>query len=219
MKVLFAAFSPTESNPSSPSADFISTAQSLSSDELVVSSVELPYEWDNAYPALERVLQQSWDAIVIVGMRKDIDSLAIERIALNERSGSVKDAHGRRPLNKDIVENGDPGYWTGLPFRSLAGEIGKAGVPCFASHASGGGIGNLVFYRLMKWIADSKSTMVGGLLQVPETVDSPVVSRESSRKVLSILLDNLVKISTLGDPDRLAFDVEKVKLFKESPTQ
>lgn len=218
MKVLFVAFSSVNSEAPSASVEFISSVKSFSGSEYSVCSLELPYEWDRSFPVLEQALEDHWNAVVLVGSREDVDSLAIERIALNDCDISVKDAKGRRPLSKTISEDGDPGYWSGLPFRTLVGAISEAGVSCFASHSAGAGVANLVFYKMMQWIADNKASVIGGLIQVPEYQGRSTLGNESGKTVLAILLQTLSNTSSAGDRDRLAFDLDKVKLFKGSPT-
>lgn len=219
MKILFAAFSPlSDSVDSSASLEFTSAAKSLSDGVNSVCSLELPSEWDKAFPVLAAALEDHWNAVILIGSREDIDSIAIERIALNECDPSVKDANGRRALSKCIVEAGDPGYWSGLPFRTLVNKISEAGVPCYASHSAGGGLPNYVFYKMMDWISASKSTLVGGLIQVPESDNRLALTAENAKHALHIALDVLSNIESETNEDRLTFDPKKVKMFKGSLT-
>lgn len=195
--------------------DAIAHASEHSSEDRHVASLRLPLSWRNGFHALEPQLIQGWDAIVLVGYT-EAASLAVERLALNETDARMKDAENRRPLEHAVVAGGEPGFWTGLPYRELTLRLTQRGVPAFSSHHAGAYVPNCVFYHLMRWIQHNQLPMVGGLLQLPVGEGAKPFDADVLAKIAPTVIEVL---SEQGQrPDSLHFDLDRLRLFKGSPT-
>ena len=214
-KALIAAFSPEIDSPGDVARDLAFEAPNASIDGLMITALELPRSWNNAFPILENELKNHWDVLLLVA-GSDLGSLAIERLALNECDGREKDGEGRRPLSKKITLGGDPGYWTGLPYRELVISMSAKGVPSFASHNPGGGVPNLVFYKLMEFVARSEFPSLSGLVHLPFIDSLRFMSKVVPERILPLLLQSIFELNERDD--RLAFDMNRLAHLKESPT-
>ena len=214
-KALIAAFSPEADTPGDVARDLAFNASDASIDGLTINALELPRSWNNAFPILEKELKKNWDALLLVA-GSDLGSLAIERLALNECDGREKDNEGRRPPSKKITPGGEPGYWTGLPYRELVLGMSAKGVPSFASHNPGGGVPNLVFYKLMEFVVRSESPLLSGLIHLPFVDSLRFMSKVVPERILPLLLQSIFELNERED--RLAFDMNRLSRLKGSPT-
>jgi len=214
-KALIAVFTPKSDQADDVSLELAFKAADANIDGLNLTALELPRSWTEAFSSLESALDGSWDAVLLV-TGSDIGSLAIERLALNECDAREKDSEGRRPLNKRITNGGEPGFWTGLPYRELVLGMSSKGVPSYASHNPGGGIPNFVFYKLMEWVAQRKSVIMGGLIQLPYLESLRFMNKVDPESVLPLLAQTIFEMDERDDS--LAFDMERLARFKESPT-
>lgn len=171
-----------------------------------VETLQLPSVWDTCFEPLGYVLAQPWDAIVFLA-EKSCETIAVERVAINEADVAIKDSIGRRARGKVIDAVGDSGYWTGLPFRELAMNLTTARFPAVASHSAGTGLANYVYYRLMRQLSKVGRSIPAGLIQLPQ--GKSAFSEEEGKRFVSVLLDTL-------DPnqiqqDRLGFDLQSMQ--------
>ena len=215
MKLLFTGFEPATEGAESPTSRWIFDLSELAPESVIVRTVLLPATWDGAFAALQPLLGQGWDAVVCLASKR-CDQLAIERVAVNENDVSQKDSEGRRPRSKVIVDGGDAGYWTGLPYRELGLRLTERQIASAASHSAGGGLGNHVFYQLMRWIDRSGQTVVGGLVQVPEAAAAIDANKERRRAFLDCIVASVGRSADAADS--LSVNVARLQRLKESPT-
>ncbi len=169
-----------------------------------VESLTLPPRWDDCFKPLDAVLDHPWDAIALFS-EKVGDTVAIERIAINETDVSQKDAIGRRPRGKVIEAEGDPGYWTTLPYRELASRLTAQKFTATPSHSAGMALANYACYRMMHGLALRKRRIPAGLMQLP--LAGKAFSEDEAKRFLSVLVEAL-------DPIRLSEDSLGVELSR-----
>lgn len=153
-----------------------------------VETLSLPQVWNSCFEPIEQLLKNPWDGIVVFA-EKSGESIAIERIVINEADGSFKDDEGRRPRGKVIDPTGDAGYWTTLPYRELAKRFTSAKFPAVSSHSAGTGLANFVCYRLLRELAAHERALPVGLIQFP--LGGSPFSKEQAETFLSVLLESL----------------------------
>ncbi|MBC2606529.1 hypothetical protein [Pelagicoccus albus] len=171
-----------------------------------VETVELPESWDGCFAPLEQRLAKQWDAVVCLA-EKDCDSLAIERVAINEADVTLKDKQGRRPRGKEVLPSGATGHWTSLPYRELAIKFSDAKLPAMASHSAGTGLANYVFYCLMDRLEREKRRIPAGLIQLPSGHAN--FDKEKGEAFLSVLLQTLD--TTKIREDSLMIDMSRMR--------
>lgn len=198
MKILFTGFEPSPAGEASSSWAWLDEASSFSSEDHQIATLALPRCWDTCFEPLQELSLEDWDGIVCVGERDGSD-IAVERIALNENNGAVQDGLGRRPRRKTIVEGGAAGFWTGLPYRDLSIHLAECGLKAFASHSSGGGLGNCVFYQLMWRLSQARKSLTAGLVQVPYGQNAGDLETGLKRKFVSAILASLTRTAECGD--------------------
>lgn len=198
MKILFTGFEAAPGATESPSWNWISDLAEVAGETHLVSALQLPLMWDECFSQLRVQLNQGWDAVIVMGSRAG-EGLTIERIAMNENSVSCKDARGRRPRAKVIDKDGEPGYWSGLPYRELGIVLTESRIPTSPSHNPGGGLANHVFYQLMNWIALSRRELVGGLIHVPESGALSSPDLDTRRSFIRALESTLTRSAERAD--------------------
>lgn len=206
MNLLFVGFESDSVFGPSVSWRSIEGCEAVDFGSHTVRTLKLPAVWDSCFAPLETALGQSWDAVVCVADR-DYDSIAVERVAINDADVSIKDSLGRRPRNKVILNGGDPGFWTGLPYRDLVLNLVSGRFPAVSSHAAGTGLANYVFYRLMNSVSQRGLRFPAGLIHFPKS--GAVFSEEERKRFVSIVLNTLDPAGSKADC--LGFDVDKMK--------
>ncbi|MDQ8197503.1 hypothetical protein QEH56_05050 [Pelagicoccus enzymogenes] len=204
MNLLLAGLETIDASSQSLACQCVTRCASLEFEGHHVKSVELPARWDDCFHPLESVISQPWDAILILS-EKVSDSIAIERIAINETDVSQKDAVGRRPRGKTIEASGDPGYWTTLPYRELASKLTAAKFTAIPSHSAGMALANYACYRMMHALVQQKRHVCAGLLQLP--FSGSVFSEEEAKRFMAVLLQSLDPQSV--SQDKLGFDLPR----------
>ncbi|EDY85128.1 pyrrolidone-carboxylate peptidase superfamily [Verrucomicrobiia bacterium DG1235] len=205
MNLLLVGFESMDPAAGSNSWKCVSACEGIEFEDHRVQVLQLPASWDDCFEPLESALEENWDAVVCLA-DKSCDSYAIERIAINEADVTWKDRLGRRPRRKLIKLSGDPGYWTGLPYRELALRLTTANFQASPSHSAGMGLANYVFYRMMHELATRGEDMQAGLIQIPDSAAS--LSEERTRQFVSVLLDTLDPAAR--SQDSLSFDSSRV---------
>lgn len=205
MNLLLAGLEPSVPTAKAVAWQYLTAIGEMSFDEHTVETVRLPAVWDDCYQPLLDRLRLDWDCVVCLA-GKSGGSIAVERVAINETDASIKDRSGRRPRGKKIVADGDPGYWSGLPYRELSERLSDAKLEATRSHSAGAGLANYVFYRLMHTLSQGARGVQAGLLHLPERR----FEKEDVERFFAVL------VSTLGNRSRsseaLAVDLEKLRL-------
>lgn len=166
MNLLLAGLDSTAPTQNPVSKQCLSLVGEMELEGHSVSTIALPAVWDDCFQPLHDLLAQDWDAVVCLA-EKDCEAIAVERVALNEADVTIKDRSGRRPRGKQISQMGDPGYWSGLPYRELSMKFTEAKLEATSSHSAGIGLSNYVFYRMMHALSESGRRPLAGLIHLP----------------------------------------------------
>ncbi|MBK1876940.1 hypothetical protein [Pelagicoccus mobilis] len=167
MNLLLAGIEPTVPTSEAVAWRYLSVIGEMEFEGHHVVTLRLPAVWDDCFLPLKDCLSQKWDAVVCLA-DADSESIEVERIAINETDVSTKDRSGRRPRGKVIVPDGEPGYWSTLPYRELALQLTNAKLQASGSHSAGTGLANFVFYRMMHALSVSERRLSAGLIHLPE---------------------------------------------------
>lgn len=186
MNLLLAGIESTDAASDAVAWQYLSAASEMDVGEHSVTTLRLPAVWDDCFLTLHSLLDQSWDAVVCLAAR-DVDVVSVERIAINETDVAIKDRNGRRPRSKLIAAGGEPGYWSGLPYRELSSRFTEAKVEAASSHSAGTGLANYVFYRLMHFFSNDSRDIPAGLIHVPACQ----IASERAECFVAVLLDCL----------------------------
>ena len=127
----------------------------------------LPVRFDEAMPALARVLRVARPELVIcVGEAGGRAEIAVERIAINVDDARIPDNAGAQPVDRAIAKRGPAAYWSTLPIKAVVAALAERGIPATVSQSAGTFVCNHVFYGLMRALRRRPGTR-GGFIHVP----------------------------------------------------
>ena len=156
-----------------------------------VEGAVLPVDYERIRPALEELLSQAWDAIVLMGVAVGRGAISLERVAINFSSRTRRDNAGVIPEETAVVPGGPDAYFTSLPIDDLKERVAAAGVPAEISLSAGDYLCNASFYLARHLAPDTPA----GFVHMPPTPDlacgaTPVAQADQER-AMAALLDGL----------------------------
>lgn len=175
-RILLTAFLPDVSNgvvqPYNTSRVIVEAYLSryLSKARSEIRYLALPVSYREAPELLLRAIDDFSPQAVVVFGQHSFPNLALERFAFNEVTSKRQDATGFRPLDGDILRDGQAQYMSTLPLSEI--EDSLRGVKNLRSYVSESEhhdfyVCNFVYYRLMDHLAKSgRSDVLAGLVHV-----------------------------------------------------
>ena len=106
------------------------------------------------------------DAVLSLGLAGGRYKLTPERIAINVKDGEP-DNEGNKPVDEIIRENGEAGYLSTLPVRSMVNRLLEIGLPAEVSNTAGTYLCNNVMYEALHFAATHRPEMKSGFLHIP----------------------------------------------------
>jgi pyroglutamyl-peptidase len=183
--ILVTGFEPFGGLTRNPSAE---VAEAVAGDD--VRAAVLPVDYDAVVPALEELLRDPFDAVILMGVAIGRPQLALERVAINFRDRKRPDNAGEVPADPSIVPGGPAAYFTTLPVDRLCDRLTEEGIPTAISLTAGAYLCNASFY-LARHALEARGTPCG-FLHLPPTEDlacgaEPVLRSEQVRALRVIL--------------------------------
>jgi pyroglutamyl-peptidase len=179
--LLLFAFEPFGGEARNPSGEI---AAKLDGDVLGgcrIRSIVLPVARKLAFPAVERVFEESRPQIVVgLGVAAGRSVVSVERRAVNRDAYGGADELGERPEGEPIEPTGPHERLATVAVDELAAAIRRAGVPAETSDDAGTFLCNHVYYRVLG--ATSASGVPAVFLHLPalpETVAARGVASPS----------------------------------------
>jgi len=153
----------------------------------------LPVDYGRVGPALAELLEEPWEAVVLLGVAVGRSAISLERIAVNFYDPMRTDNTGRTPPAPAVVPGGPAAYFSTLPLDAIHARLAGAGLPVEYSLTAGAYLCNAAFY-LARHALDATDTPCG-FLHMPPTGDLAAAAtplaferqREAVREVLSAL--------------------------------
>ena len=155
-KVLVSGFEPFGGAKLNPSELLVRELRRIEFDNIQLSTIVLPVEFDRAAELLLRTVKELNPKVVIAfGQAEGRTAITPEKIAINLDDARIPDNSGEQRKNKLIDEEGNDGYFSTLPIEKMVEAIKASGYPAEISLSAGAFVCNHIFYSLQKELRDS----------------------------------------------------------------
>lgn len=132
----------------------------------VVSSVLSVDFSESGDQLIQHLKELKPDAVISLGLAGGRYKITPERIAINVKDGAA-DNQGHSPLDETIQLDGEPGYFSTLPIRSMVDELIKEGLPAAISNTAGTYLCNNVMYEALHYAKTCDLEMSCGFIHIP----------------------------------------------------
>lgn len=201
-KILLAAFEPFAGEHVNSSLEMARTFEGVPIAGIEVETLVLPVVHRQAPEiAIDRLLTNKPDTVIMLGTAKGRCSITPERVAINMDHFDIPDNAKNQPQNKSIVEHGPVGYFSSLPIDNIVKQLKEAHIPAAISNSAGLYLCNQLFYSIMHCIEENKLPTRAGFIHLPflheqvgnETSPLPSMSRETMTEAISIVIETSIQ--------------------------
>lgn len=167
MSILITGFEPFGGETVNPSWLAVNRQQEtvIGGQRLVCAC--LPTAFHLAGEVLQALIEdQRPDLVIAVGQAMGRSAISVERVAINIDDARIPDNLGAQPIDRAIVSNGPPAYFSSLPIKAIVQNLNNSGIAAEVSNSAGTFVCNHVFYRLMH-ISQRCPGMRAGFVHIP----------------------------------------------------
>lgn len=169
IKVLITGFPAFHTHKLNPT-ESISQYLKIDDSSIIWEQVILPVEFDGCETLLQSKMKEFHpDYLIMLGLAASRTELSLERIAVNILDCERKDNRGEIRTHQKINVNGKAAYFSTLPLDQLSNELTLKNIPNHISNSAGTYVCNLIFYKMMEYIEESKLHTNAGFIHVPVT--------------------------------------------------
>ena len=155
-KVLVSGFEPFGGAKLNPSELLVAELKRIDFENLELSTIILPVEFDRASEILLRTIRKEKPAVVIAfGQAEGRTAINPEKVAINLDDARIPDNSGDQRKNTIIDKSGDDGYFSTLPIEKMVETMNAGGYPAEISLSAGAFVCNHIFYVLQKELQGS----------------------------------------------------------------
>jgi pyroglutamyl-peptidase len=148
-KILITGFEPFDGDCLNPSGVLLDWLNSKAFDFEIRTEL-LPVSFTNAYPVLEKALQEfNPTHVILTGFAKNRTELTIERIAINWVDARIPDNDGLTLKSQKIKEESEDGLFTNLPIEKMLAAARSTGCPTKISTTAGEYVCNHLIYLFL----------------------------------------------------------------------
>ena len=166
-KLMLTGFEPFLSFTLNPTMKIVEELDGTTIGEYEVISRVLSVDFAKSGAQLIHHLEEiKPDALMSLGLAGGRYKITPERIAINVKDGAA-DNHGHAPLDETIQLDGEPGYFSTLPIRSMVDELIKQGLPAAISNTAGTYLCNNVMYEALHYAKTNNLDMPSGFIHIP----------------------------------------------------
>lgn len=167
MKVLITGFEPFGGENINPSYEAVKGLDNTILGAEIVKA-EIPTNFSKSVDVLEKLInKEEPDIVICVGQAGGRFDITIERIAINIDDARSPDNEGNKPIDTLIYKDGENGYFSNLPIKTMVEEIRKANIPASISNSAGTYVCNHTMYGLLYLISKKYNHIRGGFIHVP----------------------------------------------------
>ncbi len=165
--ILVTGFAPFDHETVNPSYEAIKLLPNHM-DGISIIQIELPTVFTtSAMILIDKINETNPDTILMFGQAGGRKSISIERIAINIDDASIPDNQGYQPIDKPIVIDGPPAYFSTLPIKTLNSKLNAKGIPTSISNSAGTFICNHLMYQILHYLKKEKKNAIAGFIHVP----------------------------------------------------
>ena len=155
-KVLVSGFEPFGGAKLNPSELLVAELKRIDFENLELSTIILPVEFDRASQILLGAIREEKPAVVIAfGQAEGRTAINPEKVAINLDDARIPDNSGDQRKNTIIDKSGDDGYFSTLPIEKMVEAMNAGGYPAEISLSAGAFVCNHIFYVLQKELRGS----------------------------------------------------------------
>ena len=114
-----------------------------------IEIVELPVAYAVIHDAVRRLLAREPPLVVLVGESNEARTLLVERLAVNVAHARISDNAGARPIDDELVPDGEAARRVPFDPRTAANAAIAAGCPCDVSSHAGTFLCNAALYHAL----------------------------------------------------------------------
>jgi len=178
VNVLLTGFEPFKKEKVNPSWEVCKALSEKGLEGVDLTVKKLSVVFDEAKTkAIEYCSQVTPDVILHLGEAGERTHIALERIAINCDSASIKDNKGQKRDNQVIEPEGNDGYFTTIPVARIVEALKEAGIPAVISNSAGTYLCNHVLYGTLHHVKKENLPVKVGFIHLPylpqQTVDKP----------------------------------------------
>lgn len=208
MKVLVTGFEPFGGEKMNPSFEAVKRMKDHIAGATLYK-MEIPTVFGKAAEVLdETIAHVKPDLVVCVGQAGGRFQVTIERVAINLADARRADNEGNCPVDCPISESGPAAYFSNLPVKAMVEGIREEGIPAELSLSAGAFVCNSVFYSLMDLISHKYSTIQGGFIHVPYTVNQVVGKPANTPSMAMEIITNALEIAVKTAVDTIKLEVD-----------
>jgi pyroglutamyl-peptidase len=148
-RVLVTGFEPFDGESVNPAWEVARRLDGWRSAAHAVTARRLPCAFGTVRAALDHELAVlTPDIVICVGQAGGRVDVSLERIAINVDDARIPDNESAQPIDRPVVANGPPAYFTTLPVKAILQRLHSAGLPAQVSNTAGTFVCNHTFYML-----------------------------------------------------------------------
>lgn len=198
MKLLLTGFDPFGGEQVNPSYEVAKRIPEVVKD-IEVKRMEIPTIRYEAPQKIIEVLQaEPFDFVIMLGQAGGIDSIHVERVAINCDDYRMKDNAMNQPKNECVVKEGPVGYFATLPIDRIVEQIQQATIPATISNSAGTFVCNHTFYTIAHYIETNHLATKYGFIHIPylpeQTTEKPSMELDTLVKAITIAIESLSDI-------------------------
>jgi pyroglutamyl-peptidase len=201
--VLLTGFDPFDGESVNPSWEAARGLAGWRCGEHVVTTRRLPCVFAEVHDALDDALGALRpDIVIAVGQAGGRADVSLERVAINIEDARIPDNDGAQPVDRPVVADGPPAYFTTLPVKAILQRLRGAGVPAQVSNTAGTFVCNHAFYVLRHLVATRhRSVRRAGFVHIPYLPEqaarrpgSPSLALDSIVAALRIAIETSIEV-------------------------
>ena len=177
MKILLTAFEPFDSETINSALEAVKlVADKIGGADIVKLTV--PTVFGKSVDAVITAIEsEKPDTVLCIGQAGGRSEMTPERVAINLDDARIPDNEGNQPVDRPILPDGAPAYFSTLPIKAMVKAIRDAGIPAGVSNSAGTFVCNHLMYGLLHALAEKYPNVRGGFMHVPyapcQVVDRP----------------------------------------------
>jgi len=189
-KILITGFMPFGGETINPSYEAIKK-MNCENIKAEVLKLEVPTAYQKSISfVVESILSFKPDIIIMVGQAGGRKEISIERVAINIDDSKAPDNLGEVRTDQQIVNQGEPAYFSTLPIKKIAERIKSLGIPAGISNTAGTYVCNHLLYGVLHEIDSRKLKHIqAGFIHVPYIKEQVLDKKD----VFALELDEIVK--------------------------
>ncbi|TQR38088.1 pyroglutamyl-peptidase I [Brevibacillus brevis] len=198
--ILVTGFDPFGGEIVNPAWESVKELGKIESDLYKVELRQIPTVFEKSIEHLYAAIEETKpDIVLCIGQAGGRGDIAVERVAINVNDARIPDNEGNQPIDTPIRENGPTGYWSTLPIKAIVHELKQKGIPASISQTAGTYVCNHLFYGLMHYLAEKKTSVRGGFIHIPylpeqaaRQADQPSMALETIVKGLRLAIETTI---------------------------